>query len=274
MAIKEYHLDVPYPTAVPANLEIRLGAPAKIEATDGACDSLVKGMVRYDRIKWMPEVTTEGNTVRLLQAERWEDRPTLDTKFVNEWKLQLGNKKPYSLNIRNSVGEGHWELGGLPLTRLSIGAGVSRNRVFFSQPNPDIMEDFTIQTGVNEASFSGLLNANFRDMFIEAGVGDLTLSFTGQSLRQDCNVRVHAGVARFTINVAAGIPALVKVSGISGTRALGEFKRQSESAHSGFLGDLFSRGTFATKAFTGEEGKPQLRIEITSGVGDILLNTV
>jgi hypothetical protein len=89
---------------------------------------------------------------------------------VNEWDLKLG-LKPMDLTINGGAYEANFELGGLALTRLRISEGASSTEVHFSQPNPEVMEKFSINTGASQVKLIGLANANPKEIAFSSGAG-------------------------------------------------------------------------------------------------------
>lgn len=271
--IRTKDISVAYPATPAARLELMMGAPGNISVTPGTGDDFVHGKIEYDRVKWTPEIEIQDDLVRLVQAERWEDRPAFESGQVNRWQLQLGDKKQFSLSVRSSVGNGEWQLGGLPLTELRFTTGVSRSTIGFDKPNPQVMTDFTLQVGVNQVTVNGLANANFKEMYIEGGVGDIVLNLTGRGLQQDAHISFHGGVGKFSLTVADGLPVSVKVTGMTSIRAAGSFKKSDIDERHGWLSGLPFGGTYTTAGFTAT-ASPKLTVDVTTGVGEINLNSI
>jgi hypothetical protein len=255
-------IEIPYPDAPSVALEIAIGAAGRVHVGGGSEEGFVEGRIEYDVPEWKPRVHVSGGTVRIAQAERWEERWPLHD-FVNRWDLRLGDGKPFRLRVKTGVTTGDWGLGGLPITDLRFDTGVSRNRISFDGPNPETMEGFKLGAGVGDVELEGLLDANFRRMEVSGGVGDVTLGFNGMELRQDSTVKVEGGVGSFKIIVDEGVPARATVKGLTSVVALGGFRRRR--------GRIFG-GEYANQAYEGARGS-RLEFDITVGVGSVTLDT-
>jgi hypothetical protein len=156
------------------------------------------------------------------------------------------------LNLELGAYEGEMDLSGVPLTRLEISDGASKNEVVFNAPNPVSMSRFTYKSGASEVKLSGLANANFEVMDFESGAGSYTLDFSG-TLLQAADVRVSSGLSSIKIIIPKGVPARVTVSGgLNDVKPMGTW--------------TVTNGVYET-AGTG----PGLTITIDMGVGSLEL---
>ena len=256
-------ISIPYPEAPSAVLEIVIGAMGRVRVGGGAREGFVEGMIEYDVPEWEPVVQTSGETVRIVQAERWEEKRWLLHDFVNRWDLRLGDGKPFRFRIKTGVARGDWDLGRLPLTDFRVDTGVSENKISFGGPNPETMENFKLSTGVGDLKLEGLLDANFRRMGLSGGVGDVTLRFTGEKLGRDTAVKMEGGVGSFKVIVDDGVPARATVRGLTNVSAYGGFSRRR--------GQIFG-GEYTNRAYEETQG-PRLEFDITMGVGSVTLDT-
>jgi len=64
-------INVPYPDADSARLEIVVGAAGRLNVKDGAGEAFIEGTIEYDVPEWVPQVHVHGNTVRLIQEPRF-----------------------------------------------------------------------------------------------------------------------------------------------------------------------------------------------------------
>jgi len=262
-AIRVESLDVPYPEGDSARLEIVVRSAGRINVSRGAPGKFVEGTVEYDDSELAPVVRIQGDRVRIVQEERFVVR--VRSNPVNRWDLKLGDGKPFAMDVRCGVSMGDWDLGGLPLTDLSLHAGVSNNSLSFEAPNPEALSLLKLSAGAGDLDAGGLLNANFDRMKVEGGVGEVRLGFTGKSLDRDARVDIAGGVGSFRVTVDETVPTRVSVEGLA-----------SVSAHGGFL-QTRSRGFPLGGVYTNdayEESKePSLRIDIRMGVGSVSLDT-
>jgi hypothetical protein len=169
------------------------------------------------------------------------------------------------MDVKCGVSMGDWDLGGLPLTDLTLQAGVSNNSVGFDSPNPEALRLLKFSAGAGDIDISGLLNANFDRMKVEGGVGEVKLGFTGKSLDRDARVDIGGGVGSFRITVDETVPTRVSVEGLA-----------SVSVHGGFV-QTRSRGfpmggVYTNDAYENKQG-PSLRMELRMGVGSVSIDT-
>jgi hypothetical protein len=256
---KTESISIVYRDSGTAKLHLEVGV-GSLKVSPGS-DLWVEGTITYNVKEWAPETLTEGGAVTLKQGGTGLKLNTLgNTK--NDWVLKLGTTKPFELEIDNGVARADLGLGGLPLTRLSVDGGVGEINVTFDKFNPQVADMVTLNSGVGRVQVTGLLNANAKQITADSGAGELILSFTGDSLKQDLAVTMDAGVGGSTINVKKGIPTRVIVKQGVGkvTGQGGEFT-------------LASDDVYTTVGFDTAIG-PKITINLETGVGNVRLNTL
>jgi hypothetical protein len=146
----------------------------------------------------------------------------------NEWDLQVSDAVPLYLRVEAGAYRGTWNLGGLRLRRLDIVEGATETEYSFDRPNPEAMEELNITTGASRVRLRNLANANFRQMGLDAGIGEYTLDFGGQ-LRQSADVRIRTGVSTVRLSLPQTTPARVRLRGALRTVEIdGEFQRDGD----------------------------------------------
>lgn len=209
----------------------------------------VSGTITYDILDWEPDVIRTGSSLAIRQQANV--KIPSGRSYKNDWDLQLGNV-PMELNLELGAYEGNMDLSGLPITRLEISDGASKNEVTFNAPNPQSMSRFSYKTGASEVKLSGLANANFSVMDFESGAGSYTLDFSG-TLLQPADVRISSGLSSVKIIIPKGVPAKVSVSGgLNNVQPMGTW--------------TVMNGVYETSG-TG----PELLITIDMGVGSLEL---
>jgi len=183
---------------------------------------------------------------------------------VNRWDLCLGDEKPFSIDLRSGVSMGRLNLGRLPITELNMQTGVSNNEITFDGPNPEIMKNFKLTAGAGDVRLEGLLDANFEQMKVGGGVGEVVLRHTGEKLRRDAWVTMEGGVGSFMIIVDEAVPTRATVKGLAGVSTQGRFHK--------WRGGFPSGGEYRNDAYESVTG-PRLEFNITMGVGSITLDT-
>jgi hypothetical protein len=262
-AIQVETLEIPYPEGDSARLEVVVRSAGRVNVSGGASEKFVEGTVEYDDSELAPVVRVQGDRVRIVQEERFVVR--VRSNPVNRWDLNLGDDKPFSMDVKCGVSMGDWDLGGLPLTNLTLQAGVSNNSVGFDSPNPEALRLLKLSAGAGDLDISGLLNANFDRMKVEGGVGEVRLGFTGKSLDRDTNVDISGGVGSFRITVDETVPTRISVGGLASVSAHGGFL---QTQNKGFpLGGIYTNNAYETS------NGPSLRLDIKMGVGSVSIDT-
>jgi hypothetical protein len=261
-AIQVETLEIPYPEGDSARLEIVVRSAGRIDVSGGASEKFVEGTVEYDDSELAPVVRVQGDRVRIVQEERFVVR--IRANPVNRWDIKLGDGKPFSMDVKCGVSLGDWDLGGLPLTDLTLQAGVSNNSLSFDAPNPEALRLLKLSAGAGDLEVTGLLNANFDRMKVEGGVGEVRLGFTGMTLDRDARVDIVGGVGSFRITVDETVPTRVSVEGLASVSAHGGFV---QTRSGGFLG-----GVYTNDAYEKSQG-PNLSLDIRLGVGSVSIDT-
>lgn len=188
-------------------LTLAMGAGRLSLAPGGA--AWVEGTATFNVVSWEPQILRSGSNLTIRQQAN-VSIPS-GRSYKNDWNLKLGSL-PMELNLELGAYEGTMDLSGVPLTRLEISDGASKNAVVFNAPNPQTMSRFTYKTGASEVTLTGLANANFAVMDFESGAGSYTLDFSG-TLQQAGDIRVSSGLSTIKIIIPKGVPARVTVSG-------------------------------------------------------------
>jgi len=96
------------------------------------------------------------------------------------WDLKFTDKVPLDIDISAGAIKGNFDFTGMMIRNLQIETGASKTFISFDEPNPVRMEDFNLELGLAKFRGKHLLNANFKEMTIEGGIGKSTLDFTGE----------------------------------------------------------------------------------------------
>lgn len=123
----------------------------------------------------------------------------------NEWDVMLNNRLPMRLEIDAGACEAEIDLGGIPLTDLSLSIGATSGSIDFSKPNPERMRLLEIDAGASSLDVEGLANANFDELEFSGGAASCELDFRGD-LRGDCVADVDIGMGSLDIMLSRGTP--------------------------------------------------------------------
>jgi len=206
-------IQIPMPgeqsTGVELNLEFVAG---ELKLSPGAEGYLAYGAATFNAVELEPKVVANEPFYSLSSGDPKNGGiPVNRDDLQNEWDIQLADT-PMSLNIKAGAYNGSFELGGLALEKLMIDEAGSALTCSFSAPNRVEMSSFTVSTGGSTMILKGLANANFKQMTINAGAGDYTLSFDG-NLQRDAQVMIDTGASTVNIIVPQGVNAQVFFDG-------------------------------------------------------------
>jgi hypothetical protein len=128
-------------------------------------------------------------------------------------RLGLSPDVPTSLDLRFGAAVADIELGGLPLSEVSIQTGASETRITVSEPNPLDAGTVTIEAGAAKVQVRNLGNLNARTINIAGGVGDITLGFSGEA-RQAMSANISIGMGSLTLEMPRGLGVEVRRTGV------------------------------------------------------------
>jgi hypothetical protein len=116
------------------------------------------------------------------------------------WTLRFGDAIPISFDIEQGVGKGEYDLSGLQVKDFTLNNGASDVVLMFDEPNPSVIENLSIESGVSKFSGVHLGNANFKRFRFQGGVGSSTLDFSG-ALRREVDVDIELAFGALSILV-------------------------------------------------------------------------
>jgi hypothetical protein len=116
------------------------------------------------------------------------------------WTLHFGTAVPISFDIEQGVGKGYYDMTGLQVKDFTLSNGASDVVLVFNEPNSEVIDNLSVESGVSKFSGLHLGNANFRRFRFEGGVGSSSLDFSGQ-LSGEVDVDVELGLGALTILV-------------------------------------------------------------------------
>lgn len=205
---------VPAPAAGAARLTISFGA-GELKLAPGA-SNLVDGTATYNLEELKPEIVADGVNIEIKQGGLLKLVEPRGLKSV--WDFKLGSS-PMDLSINAGAYEGDFELGGLPLTGLTVKDGAAAVDLSFAEPNPSAMTVFRYETGASKVTMTGLANANFSTMIVNSGAGEYKLDFSGD-LQRDATITISTGLSGLTLVIPEGVAANVTAeTGFSNIKA-------------------------------------------------------
>ena len=202
----ETPIDVAYPDSPDLHLRLSVGA-CRLRVRPGKRDTWITGLYTDPSGKLPCHVLEDGGSVRIKQGDNVLDYLNAIGKFPT-FDLALGTGRPFRLTVEVGASENLFELGGVPLTRLSFSTGAGKTELDFSAPNPESMTMLEIAAGAASVDVRNLANANFAEMKLEGGAAGYKVDFGG-ALRRDANVKISAGVAGVEVVIPAETAAKI-----------------------------------------------------------------
>lgn len=175
----EIPVTVAYPES-PVELNLVSELPDMIRLIGYSGSDFVTGKVKVSNRDWIPQNEKNGNEVSLVQTAKTKVADSQD--LTNLWKLRVGDRQPFRLEISNKQAKGHCNFSGLPIIDLYAELGAAKNAFPFDEPNPTVMQKCELHYGTGNVVAEGILNSACRDMVIEAGKGSLNLRFGGKEI--------------------------------------------------------------------------------------------
>lgn len=251
MAIHQVPIDIPFPEAGALELRIAVG-PCRIRVSPGGSGPWVAG--RYeDPTGVLPlNVTQDGGVARLTQSATVRSAPAASR--APSLELALGTGRPFDLVIEGGANETVADLGGVPLTRLTVRHGAGRMDLRFSAPNPAELQAIDVASGGVAMDLRGLADANFAEMTLSGGAAQYRLEFGG-TLRRDGAVRLNTGVAAIEIDLPGSTPGILRSEGMLGALDVGD-------------GFVTREGAYWNEAAAGGR-TPLLRMTVTAVLGSV-----
>jgi hypothetical protein len=161
------------------DVEIQYGA-GRLNVGPAESPMLYQMEIRYDEEAFRPLVEYDEDDRELrLGVESRRDHRRLDVREGATATIALTRDVPLDLDLEFGAGEADIELGGISLERLALQTGASETRVSFSQPNPMVAEEVTIEAGAADLRVTGLGNTRARRFEFKGGVGATVLDFSG-----------------------------------------------------------------------------------------------
>lgn len=251
MANNPTDIAVPFPEAEQLRLRILVG-PCRVRIRPGGAGAWARG--RYDDPTGLlpMNVTVDGGQLTLSQSTTMRSPSGLTRAPVLE--LEIGSNRAYELSIQGGANETVADLGGLPLTRLTLRHGAGKSDIDFSEPNPEPMSSLEVAAGGVAMDIRNLANANFAEMVVSGGAAQYRFGFDGQ-LRRSAEVRLNTGVAAIELSLPSAVAARLRSKSALGALDVGDGFVTREGAY------------WNEAALAGRE--PSLQITVTSVFGSV-----
>ena len=173
-----------------------------VTSTDGGV--LYRMNLRYDEGRFEPIADFSGDRLELGVASigrRWNIGKGGNTGQLD---LELARGIPMDLELNFGAVRADLDLGGLALTALALRTGASESTVDMSEPNIAAIRTASFEAGAAEFTARNLGNLNAERIEVTAGVGDLTLGFSGR-WEQDAAVSIDMGLGTLELRFPEGL---------------------------------------------------------------------
>ncbi|MDZ7265836.1 MAG: cell wall-active antibiotics response protein [candidate division KSB1 bacterium] len=157
----------------------------QVRVSRGRSEDQLRVRLAYDRDEYQHTLryNEKRNTLDLmLDKQRWLGQH--DSHNASELEVELPTGGELDLDFRIKAGEIEMQLGGLRLRDLSLETIAGEVNLDFDQPNQTTMTNLLLNTKIGESNFRRLGNARFRNAAIDGGIGELTIDFSGELLKE------------------------------------------------------------------------------------------
>jgi len=247
------NIEIPYPSSADLSMQLNLG-PCRIRLipTDGP--SFITGTYT-DPTHTLPlDIRTEGGVVTISQRVELLSFGSIELPHL---ELGINRSRPFACEIRAGANENTLDLGGLPISRLTLKAGAARFETDFSMPNPTPMSLLEIGMGAGVFVARHVANANFSELRLGGGASATTLDFAG-TLQRDAHGRIDAGLASVDILIPSSTSAKVTTKAFAASKSVVGFTGK---------GDAY----YTAPALEGKH--PLLELEVSMAFGSLTLGT-
>lgn len=221
-------------------------------------DEVAKFEIEYDsrQIRCDLDYSTRGKT-GYLEFRTKNRRSNYDDDNVNDWDITLSTQYSTEFDLDIGACEAEIDLGGIPLTDVSLDIGAADGQITFSKKNPIRMENFNLDIGASSVELTKLGNANFDYMDFDCGAASCKLDFSGD-WEGASEIQIDVGVGSAKIYIPEELDARIL------TDSDGWFS--SVDFHNDNL-DEVRDGVFETEGY--RQAKNKLLIEINVGMGSV-----
>ena len=205
-------------------VRVRYGA-GRLSIRPAEAGALYRMHLRYDEETFEPVARYDENRLELgIESIRNHiDWPR--NRDSGEMDLSLARNVPMDLDLEFGAVRAVLDLGGLQMTGLEISTGASESRIEISEPNPIRMDVASFEAGAADFHVRDLGNLNADKITVDAGVGNIVLSFTG-AWQGDADVSVDMGLGALELRFPEGLGVrLVKNTFLTSLDSEGLVKR-------------------------------------------------
>lgn len=127
----------------------------------------------------------------------------------NIWDIILSTRYTTSLDLDVGACDADFDLGGIPLTEFTMDVGAASAVIVFSEPNPERLEEISIDAGACSLEMESIGNANFEEFNFSGGVGSFDLDFRGE-YEGESKIYIDVGLGSADIILPRDIPVRIE----------------------------------------------------------------
>ncbi|MEP0828659.1 MAG: hypothetical protein HRF51_09070 [bacterium] len=204
---KEFNFPADSITILYADIDLAAG---NFRLTSRDMPALFRAEVTYDpdRLEVFADYRNRGERGYLEVGSDLFSKFQVDTED-NWWEMELSRSYKTDLKLEFGLCDAFIDLGGVPLTDLNLDIGVAEGKLVFSKPNPTELGNISIEAGAAEFEIEKLLNANFKTLKFDGGVGEFRLEFTGE-LKTRAQAEISVGLGSAVIYLPREMPVRIE----------------------------------------------------------------
>lgn len=163
------------------------------------------------RVEYTVDSEKKGDRCLLDMGTEYVRKHDMDTED-NIWDIQLSTRYPMTIDLDIGACEADFDLGGIPITELTMDVGAASGMIEFSEPNPERMEELSIDAGASSIEMRDIGNANFDEFNFDGGAGSFELDFRG-TYNGESTIEISVGLGSADIILPKGVPVQIDKGG-------------------------------------------------------------
>lgn len=172
---------------------------------------LYRMQLRYDEENFEPIADYEAGRLQLGVDGVGHDIHVGKERDGGELDVELSRRLPMELALELGAVRADVDLGGLAVSGLRLKTGASESRLDVSSPNSASLGHASFEVGAADFTARHLGNLNAREIEVSAGVGSVTLEFTG-AWQRNADVKVDMGLGSLEMRFPRGLGVKIEKS--------------------------------------------------------------
>jgi hypothetical protein len=246
---------IPFPDVEHPQLRLT-AAPGRLRLRSGEAEPWVSGTFHGVDGAGSYTLSTSGSVTHL----RHDLALTKLHRGIPEFDLALGTGKPFGLILESGASDkNQCDLGGVPVTDLSVKQGAGELILDFSRPNPVELSRIEVAAGAGSLELRNLANANAAELSVTGGAASFLVDFCG-ALQRDMHARLNTGIADVKITAPRETALKARTNATLGSVKVGD-------------GFMTKEGAYWSEAAV-KEVTPVLTIELIVALGSVKIGLV